>query len=49
MTESQGLLHDDVAVAVVVKVMEIGAAETGGLHGDLDFGCFWGAELAVFL
>lgn len=38
MAECQGLLHDDVAVAVVVEVVEVGTAEAGGLHGDLDFG-----------
>ena len=38
MAECQGLLDDDVAVAVVVEVVEVGAAEAGGLDGDLDFG-----------
>lgn len=37
VTKSEGFLDDDIAVAVVVEVMEVGAAETCGLDCDLDF------------
>lgn len=36
MAETQGLADEDVAVAVVVVVVKIGAAEAGGLDGNLD-------------
>lgn len=49
VAESQGLADNDVAVAVVVEIMQVGAAETCALHGNLDFRCFWGTELAMFL
>lgn len=42
VAEGEGLADNDVAVAVVVKVVQVGAAETGGLDGDLDLVGGWG-------
>ena len=42
-------MNDDVAVAVVVVVMEVGTAEAGGLDCYLDFGWGRGWEGACFL
>ncbi len=36
MAQSDGLSDQDIAVAVVVEVVEVRAAEAGGLHGYLD-------------
>lgn len=34
VAQGQGLLDEDVAVAVVAEVVQVGAAEAGGLDGD---------------
>lgn len=36
VAQGQGLADDDVAVAEVVEVVQVGATEAGGLDGDLD-------------
>lgn len=36
VAQGKGFADKDITVAVVVEVMQIGAAETGGLNGDLD-------------
>jgi hypothetical protein len=38
VAEAHGLAHDEVAIAAVVVVVEVRAAETGCADGDLDFG-----------
>lgn len=49
VAEGEGLADLDVAVAEVAEVVQVGAAEAGGLYGDEDF--FWGegGERSVFL
>lgn len=37
MAQGEGFLDEDVAISVVVEVVQIGAAETGRLDGDLNF------------
>lgn len=37
VAKGQRLTDNDVAVAVVIVVVQVGAAETGGLNSDLDF------------
>ncbi len=49
VAEGEGLADDDVAVAVVVKVVQVGAAETGGLNGDLDLIGSGTGQIAPFL
>lgn len=49
VTEGEGLADDDVAVAVVVEVVQVGAAEAGGLDGDLDLVGGGGGKVARFL
>lgn len=49
VAQRHGLAHEDVAVAVVREVVQVGAAEAGRLHGDLDFGGGRGRELSGFL
>ena len=49
VAERQGLPHQDVAVAEVVEVVQVRAAETRGLDGDLDLVGGGGRELAIFL
>lgn len=49
MAEGQRFADDDVAVAVVVEVVQVGAAEAGGLDGDLDLVAGRGGEVAVLL
>lgn len=36
VAQGQGLADDDVAVAEVVKIVQVGTTEAGGLDGDLD-------------
>lgn len=36
VAQGQGLADDDVAIAVVVEVVQVGAAKARGLYGDLD-------------
>lgn len=49
VAEGEGLAHENVAVAVVVEVVQVGAAEAGGLDGDLDVVGRGGGEIALFL
>lgn len=49
MAEGKGLADEDVTVAVMAKVVEVGAAEAGGLDGDLDLVAGGGGELTLFL
>jgi hypothetical protein len=41
--QRHGLPHDDVAIAVVSVVVEVGAAETSAADADLEF-CWGGRE-----
>ena len=49
MTESERFLDGDVADGVVVEVVQVGAAETGGLDGDLDLAGWRSWELSLCL
>lgn len=49
VAEREGLADDDIAVAVVVVVVQVGAAETCRADGDLEFRRAWGLESACFL
>lgn len=49
MPERQRLSDQNVAIAVVVVVVQIGAAETGGADGDLEVRGIWGWKRAGFL
>lgn len=49
MAERERLQALDVAVAEVVVVVQVGAAETGSRDGDLEFGRGGGKECARFL
>lgn len=49
VAEGQRLAHEDVAVAEVREVVQVGAAQARGLDGDLDFGGGGGSERAVLL
>ena len=37
MAEAEGLTDEDVAIAIVVVVVEVGATQAGCLDGDLNF------------
>jgi len=37
VAESEGLAEEDIAVAEVVVVVKVAAAETGGCYADLQF------------
>lgn len=49
MAEGQWFAHDDVAITVVVVVVEIGAAETCGADRDLELVGGWWGESSCFL
>lgn len=49
VAQSEGLPHEDVAVAEVVEVVQVGAAKPCGLDGDLDFARRKGGEFSLFL
>lgn len=49
MTKSEGMAGYDIADAVVFKIVEVTAAETGRLDCDLDFGRKWRGQVACFL
>ncbi|KAI9163627.1 sorbitol dehydrogenase [Paramyrothecium foliicola] len=49
VAEGEGLADEDVAVAVVVEVVQVRAAEAGGLNGDLDLVGRGGGKLTLFL
>lgn len=49
VAEGEGLADNDVAVAVVVEVVQVGAAEAGGLDGNLDFIGGGTRQVALFL
>jgi hypothetical protein len=49
VAEGQGLADDDVAVAEVVEVVKVGAAEAGSLDGDLDLIARGGGEVTLLL
>lgn len=49
VAEGEGFADEDVAVAEVVEVVQVGAAEAGGLYGDLDFVAGRGGEVSCFL
>ena len=49
VAERQGLPHQDVAVAEVVEVVQVRAAETRSLDGDLDLVGGGRGQLAFFL
>jgi hypothetical protein len=40
MTETERFTHEDIAIAVVVVIVQVGAAETSSLNRDLNLiGC----------
>lgn len=40
MTETERFTHENIAITVVVVIVQVGAAETSGLDRDLDLvGC----------
>jgi hypothetical protein len=49
MTQCQGFLHNDVAIAVVIEVVEVRTAEASGLNSNLHLIGSWRWEAAVFL
>ena len=49
MAERQRLLDQDVAIAVVAVVMQVGAAEAGAADADLEVVGAWGEDGAGFL
>lgn len=49
VAEGEGLTNDDVAVAAMVVVVQVGAAEAGGLDGNLDLVGSGGCDVSVFL
>lgn len=49
MAEGERLPDEDVAVAVMVEVVQIGAAEAGRLDGDLDLIVWKRRELSFLL
>lgn len=49
VAQRQGLLDNDVAVAVVVEVVQVGAAEASRLNSDLHLGSIGGGQIAVLL
>jgi hypothetical protein len=49
VAEGERLADEDVAVAEVVEVVQVGAAEAGGLYGYLDFVAAGGGEVSGFL
>jgi hypothetical protein len=49
VAQSKGLADDDVAVAVVVEVVEVGAAEASSLYCDLDLAAARRRQLALLL
>lgn len=49
VAQRQRLAHEDVAIAVVAKVVQVRAAEASGLDGDLDLVRRGSLETALFL
>lgn len=49
MAQGQRLAHEDVTVAEVAEVVQVGAAEAGGFDGDLDIVGSEGGEVPGFL
>ncbi len=49
MAKCQGLLHQDVAIAEVAKVVQVRAAQAGGLDGYLDVVGAEGRQSPLFL
>lgn len=49
MPQRHGLPHKDVAIAVVTKVVKIGAADGGTTDGNLNFVCRGRSEFSRFL
>ena len=49
MTEGERLPDEDVSVAVVVEVVQVGAAEAGGFDGYLDVVWGEGGDGSLFL
>jgi hypothetical protein len=49
VTQRQGFPDEDVAITVVTEVVQVGAAEAGGLDGDLDLVCCGIIQSSVLL
>ena len=49
MTKCEGLANDDVAVAAMVVVVQVGSAQTGGLDGNLNLVGSRSRDVSVFL
>jgi hypothetical protein len=49
MTQCQGFLHNDVAIAEMVEVVKVGATEPRGLNNNLHFIRARRWEAAIFL
>lgn len=49
MTESERLTDNDVAVAEVIEVVEVGATKAGRLDGNLDFVAVGFRKLTILL
>jgi hypothetical protein len=49
MAQRQGLLHNDVAIAVMIEVVKVRATESGGLDSNLHFIRSWRRKAAILL
>lgn len=49
VSQSQWLLNEDIAIAIVVVVVQIRAAETCGFDGDLDLVTGRSSKISLFL
>lgn len=49
VAETHWRAHDEVAIAAVGVVVQVGAAEASGCDGDLDVCACWGRDGAFFL
>jgi hypothetical protein len=49
VAETHWLAHDEVAIAAVGVVVQVGAAEAGGCDGDLDVCAGWSGNGAFLL